>query len=76
MPEIRQGTRMGWGIYQLFTAADGEQVFIGITSNAHWERFCAEFGLADLLADERLDDNSKRVAARALAAGAHRARRC
>jgi crotonobetainyl-CoA:carnitine CoA-transferase CaiB-like acyl-CoA transferase len=65
MPEIRQGTRMGWGIYQLFTAADGEQVFIGITSNAHWERFCAEFGLADLLADARLDDNSKRVAARA-----------
>ena len=65
MPEIRQGTRMGWGIYQLFTAADGEQVFVGITSNAHWERFCTEFGLADLLADERLNDNSKRVAARA-----------
>jgi len=65
MPEIRQGTRMGWGIYQLFTAADGEQVFIGITSNAHWERFCGEFGLDDLLADERLSDNSKRVAARA-----------
>jgi len=65
MPEIRQGTRMGWGIYQLFTAADGEQVFVGITSNAHCERFCAEFGLVDLLADERLSDNSKRVAARA-----------
>jgi crotonobetainyl-CoA:carnitine CoA-transferase CaiB-like acyl-CoA transferase len=64
MPEIRQGTRMGWGIYQLFTAADGEQVFVGITSNGHWERFCAEFGLEDLLADERLDDNAKRVAAR------------
>ena len=64
LPELRQGTRMGWGIYQLFTAADGEEVFIGITSNAHWERFCTEFGLADLLADDRLDDNRKRVAAR------------
>jgi crotonobetainyl-CoA:carnitine CoA-transferase CaiB-like acyl-CoA transferase len=64
MPEMRQGTRMGWGIYQLFDAADGEQVFIGITSNAHWERFCTEFGLADLLADERLSDNARRVAAR------------
>jgi crotonobetainyl-CoA:carnitine CoA-transferase CaiB-like acyl-CoA transferase len=64
MPEMRQGTRMGWGIYQLFTAADEEQVFIGITSNAHWERFCKEFGLNDLLADEALDDNAKRVAAR------------
>jgi len=64
MPEIRQGTRMGWGVYQLFTAGDGEQVFIGITSNGHWERFCKEFGLDDLLADERLNDNAKRVAAR------------
>jgi crotonobetainyl-CoA:carnitine CoA-transferase CaiB-like acyl-CoA transferase len=64
MPEIRQGTRMGWGIYQLFTAADGEQVFVGITSNGHWERFCTEFGLGELLADARLDDNAKRVAAR------------
>src|SRR5262245_967487 len=64
MPEIRQGTRMGWGIYQLFTAADGEQVFIGITSNGHWERCCKAFPLADLLADERLNDNTKRVAAR------------
>ena len=64
MPEIRQGTRMGWGVYQLFTASDGEQVFIGITSNGHWERFCKEFALDDLLADARLNDNAKRVAAR------------
>jgi crotonobetainyl-CoA:carnitine CoA-transferase CaiB-like acyl-CoA transferase len=64
MPEMRQGTRMGWGIYQLFTAADEQQVFIGITSNAHWERFCKEFELDDLLADASLDDNAKRVAAR------------
>ncbi|HUM14508.1 MAG TPA: CaiB/BaiF CoA-transferase family protein [Candidatus Nitrosotalea sp.] len=64
MPEIRQGTRMGWGVYQLFTAADGEQIFIGITSNGHWERFCKEFALTELLADERLADNARRVAAR------------
>jgi len=55
---------LGHIIYQLFTAADGEQVFIGITSNGHWERFCKEFALDDLLADERLNDNAKRVAAR------------
>jgi len=64
MPEIRQGTRMGWGVYQLFTAADGEQIFVGITSNGHWERFCREFGLEELREDDRLDDNAKRVAAR------------
>ena len=65
LPEMKQGTRMGWGIYQFFTAADGEEIFVGVTSNAHWERFCTEFGLADLLADERLRDNTRRVAARA-----------
>jgi crotonobetainyl-CoA:carnitine CoA-transferase CaiB-like acyl-CoA transferase len=64
MQEMRQGTRMGWGIYQLFMANDGQQVFIGITSNAHWERFCTEFELADLLEDKTLDTNAKRVAAR------------
>jgi len=64
LPELKQGTRMGWGIYQLFTSADGEEIFIGITSNGHWERFCREFGLDDLLGDPRLDDNAKRVAAR------------
>jgi crotonobetainyl-CoA:carnitine CoA-transferase CaiB-like acyl-CoA transferase len=64
LQEMKQGTRMGWGIYQFFTAADGEQIFIGVTSNAHWERFCKEFGLNGLFADERLADNAKRVAAR------------
>jgi crotonobetainyl-CoA:carnitine CoA-transferase CaiB-like acyl-CoA transferase len=64
MPERRQGTRMGWGVYQFFDTSDGEQVFIGITSNGHWERFCREFGLTDLFADARLADNAKRVAAR------------
>jgi crotonobetainyl-CoA:carnitine CoA-transferase CaiB-like acyl-CoA transferase len=64
MPERRQGTRMGWGVYQFFDTSDGEQVFIGITSNGHWQRFCRQFGLADLAADPRLADNDKRVAAR------------
>ena len=64
MAEMRQGTRMGWGIYQLFRASDDAQVFIGITSNAHWERFCQEFALDDLFADESLNTNGKRVAAR------------
>ena len=64
LPEMKQGTRMGWGIYQFFTAADGEEIFVGVTSNGHWERFCKEFGLPDLFADENLNDNAKRVAAR------------
>ncbi|HUB96811.1 MAG TPA: CaiB/BaiF CoA-transferase family protein [Stellaceae bacterium] len=63
MAEIGQSVRMGWGIFHLFTTADDQQVFIGVTSNAHWQRFCAAFGLAHLYADERLDTNTKRVAA-------------
>jgi crotonobetainyl-CoA:carnitine CoA-transferase CaiB-like acyl-CoA transferase len=61
MAEIGQSVRMGWGIFHLFATADDEQVFIGVTSNAHWERFCAAFGLQHLFADERLDTNEKRV---------------
>jgi crotonobetainyl-CoA:carnitine CoA-transferase CaiB-like acyl-CoA transferase len=63
MAEIGQSVRMGWGIFHLFTTADDEQVFIGVTSNAHWERFCAVFGLQPLFADERLSTNEKRVSA-------------
>ena len=63
MAEVGQSLRMGWGIFHLFDTADGEQVFIGVTSNAHWQRFCAIFGLGELHADERLATNEKRVAA-------------
>ena len=63
MAEVGQSLRMGWGIFHLFPTSDGEQVFIGVTSNAHWERFCAELKLEALFADERLNTNEKRVAA-------------
>jgi crotonobetainyl-CoA:carnitine CoA-transferase CaiB-like acyl-CoA transferase len=63
MAEIGQSVRMGWGIFHLFATADDEQVFIGVTSNAHWQRFCAAFELPHLYADERLTTNEKRVAA-------------
>ena len=63
MAEVGQSLRMGWGIFHLFATADDAQVFIGVTSNAHWERFCAIFGLKDLHADDRLSTNEKRVAA-------------
>jgi crotonobetainyl-CoA:carnitine CoA-transferase CaiB-like acyl-CoA transferase len=64
MPEMRQGQRMGWGVYRLFETSDNEQVFIGLTSNAQWERFCKEFEQHELLADPRLQTNRDRVAHR------------
>ena len=59
-----QSVRMGWGIFHLFPTSGEEQVFIGATSNTHWERFCKVFDLPDLFADERLNTNAKRAEAR------------
>ncbi len=58
---VRRG---GWGIYQCFRTADDSQVFVGVTSNNHWSRFCAAFALPELFADSRLATNEDRVAAR------------
>jgi crotonobetainyl-CoA:carnitine CoA-transferase CaiB-like acyl-CoA transferase len=56
--------RGGWGVYQTFATSDGDQVFVGVTSNNHWKRFCEVFELPELHADERLNSNEARVAAR------------
>jgi crotonobetainyl-CoA:carnitine CoA-transferase CaiB-like acyl-CoA transferase len=61
---IRQGARMGFAIYRLFGTADGSPIFVGITSNAHWERFCKVFERLDLLQDSRFSDNALRLANR------------
>lgn len=53
-----------WSVYELFTAADGYQVFVGITSDRHWRRFCRAFGFADWAEDERLVTNQGRIEAR------------
>jgi len=58
---VRRG---GWGIYQTFATADRDQIFVGVTSNNHWTRFCEVFERPDLLADPRLASNEDRVAAR------------
>jgi crotonobetainyl-CoA:carnitine CoA-transferase CaiB-like acyl-CoA transferase len=53
-----------WSIYDLFPTADGEQVFVGVTSDAHWQSMCRTFGFEDLAGDERLATNNQRVAER------------
>jgi len=50
-----------WSIYDLFETADGEQVFIGVTSERHWKRFCETFGFTDWFTDDRLATNAGRV---------------
>ena len=51
-----------WGIYEVFRTKDGENLFIGITSDPHWQRFCEIFQHEDWFADPRFVSNGERVA--------------
>jgi crotonobetainyl-CoA:carnitine CoA-transferase CaiB-like acyl-CoA transferase len=54
--------RLGaWAIYDVFDTADGEQLFIGVTSDQQWVRFTEVFALATLAADPRLATNPSRA---------------
>jgi crotonobetainyl-CoA:carnitine CoA-transferase CaiB-like acyl-CoA transferase len=53
-----------WAIYDPFATADGKQIFVGLTSNGHWQRFCEYFGRRDLLSDPAYQTNEDRVRAR------------
>lgn len=52
-----------WAIYDVFETRD-EPIFVGVVTDALWEKFCALFGLDALWADESLRRNSDRVKAR------------
>ena len=53
-----------WGVYDVFTVKDGEQIFLAVVSDSQWAVFCKAFGLADLQSDPRLITNNDRVRAR------------
>jgi len=53
-----------WAIYEIFNTGDGQQVFIGITSDGQWKRFCEFFGQSELAADPKLATNNQRIEAR------------
>jgi crotonobetainyl-CoA:carnitine CoA-transferase CaiB-like acyl-CoA transferase len=52
-----------WAIYDVFQTKD-DPIFIGVVTDALWEKFCKLFALDDLWADENIRENNKRVAAR------------
>lgn len=53
-----------WAIYDKFETKEGEMVFVGVTSDRQWKRFCEVFGLETLAQDERLATNNDRAAQR------------
>jgi crotonobetainyl-CoA:carnitine CoA-transferase CaiB-like acyl-CoA transferase len=50
-----------WAIYRTFNTCENELVFVGVTSDKQWVRFCESFEMHDLLADERLTTNNGRI---------------
>ena len=51
-----------WGIYHQFRVKNNELMFIGVTSDKQWARFCEQFERPDLFADGRIATNNGRVA--------------
>ncbi len=54
-----------WGIYETFKTSDGELIFVGLTSDNHWRRFCHHFQREDLLHNPKYANNEHRVKERA-----------
>jgi crotonobetainyl-CoA:carnitine CoA-transferase CaiB-like acyl-CoA transferase len=50
-----------WAVYDVFTVADGEQIFLAAVSDAQWVKFCDVLGFADLKAEPELATNNLRV---------------
>ena len=53
-----------WPIYDIFETANGERIFIGVVTEGHWQSFCTEFGLKELLDDPALHTTTDRILAR------------
>ena len=53
-----------WGIYDVFSVLEGEQIFLAVVGDSQWKIFCEAFGFADWFADPRLTTNNDRVLAR------------
>jgi crotonobetainyl-CoA:carnitine CoA-transferase CaiB-like acyl-CoA transferase len=53
-----------WGIYDVFTVKDQQQIFLAVVSDTQWKIFCDAFAYVDLFADPRLATNNDRVRAR------------
>ena len=50
-----------WGVYDVFTVKNGEQIFLSAVSDAQWNTFCDVLGFADMKADPRYATNNSRV---------------
>jgi crotonobetainyl-CoA:carnitine CoA-transferase CaiB-like acyl-CoA transferase len=50
-----------WGIYDVFSAKNDEQIFLAVVSDSQWKKFCHAFNLDSLIEDVRFTTNNLRV---------------
>ena len=50
-----------WGVYDVFTVKNGEQIFLSAVSDKQWAVFCDVLGFADLKAHPAYQTNNDRV---------------
>ncbi len=53
-----------WSIYDIFTLANDEQLFIGAVNDKHWLTLCRLLNCPELAQDPHLQTNAQRVVAR------------
>ena len=54
-----------WGVYDVFTVKNGEQIFLAAVSDSQWAVFCDALAFPDLKADPQYASNNLRVQQRA-----------
>lgn len=54
-----------WPVYDIFTTADGQQVFVGAVTEGQWVALCRYLGLTGLLEDPGLQKRMDQINARA-----------
>lgn len=50
-----------WAVYQIFECSDGRPLFVGITTDNHWVRFCKTVEWTDFLENDALKSNGQRI---------------
>ncbi len=53
-----------WAVYDILRVRDDRLIFVGITSDNHWERLCRQIGRNDLATDPGLSTNNARIEGR------------
>ncbi len=66
VPSVPMPNRIhAWPIYDIFQTGDGQQIFIGVVTDGHWQSFCQTYDLPDFLTNPDLQTATARIAARA-----------